>query len=71
MKFTVPETNLMCIYGTESKNSLISKLEEMKVTLQADEVELDQLTTSTLEKLYAISEEEFEEMKDEFVADFE
>lgn len=70
MKFTVPETNLMCIYGTESRTELIKELEEMQVHLQADEVELVDLTRSTLAKLKAMSDEDFEEIKGELVADF-
>ena len=71
MRFTVEETNLMCIYGTDSRTELIKELEEMQVHLQADEVELVDLTRSTLEKLHGMSDEEFEEVKSELVADFE
>lgn len=71
MKFTVEETNLMCIYGTESRNGLITELEEMQPHLQADEVELVDLTRSTLEKLHAMNDAEFEEVKNELVVDFE
>ena len=71
MKFTVEETNLMCIYGTESRTELIKELEEMQVHLQADEVELVDLTRSTLAKLKSMSDEDFEEIKGELVADFE
>ena len=71
MKFTVEETNLMCIYGTDSRTELIKELEEMQVHLQDDETELVDLTRSTLEKLKSMSDEEFEEVKNELVADFE
>ena len=71
MKFTVEETNLMCIYGTESRTALIKELEEMQVHLQVDEVELVDLTRSTLAKLKSMSDEDFEEIKGELVADFE
>lgn len=71
MKFTVEETNLMCIYGTDTRVELIKELEEMQTYLQADEVDLLYLTRFTLEKLYEMSDEEFEEVKSELVADFE
>lgn len=71
MKFTVEETNLMCIYGTDSRQGLITELEEMQPHLQEDEVELVDLTRSTLAKLHDMSDEEFEEVKSELVADFE
>ena len=71
MKFTVEETNLMCIYGTDSRTELIKELEEMQVYLQDDETELVDLTRSTLAKLKSMSDEEFEEIKVELVADFE
>ncbi len=71
MKFTVEETNLMCIYGTDSRQGLIAELEEMQLHLQEDEVELVDLTRSTLAKLHDMSDEEFEEVKSELVADFE
>lgn len=71
MKFTVEETNLMCIYGTDSRTELIRELEEMQVHLQADEVELVDLTRSTLAKLKSMSDEEFEEIKAELAPDFE
>lgn len=71
MKFTVEETNLMCIYGTESRTGLIQELSEMQEHLQADETELQELTASVLAKLNAMSDDEFEEIKEELVADFE
>ncbi len=71
MRFTVEETNLMCIYGTETKNGLIAQLLEMQKQLQADEAELSALTQAVLEKLEAMSDEEFEAVKEELVADFE
>ncbi len=79
MKFTVEETNLMCIYGADaeaesfvqSKNNLITSLEDMQEYISDDEVELSELTTSVIEKLKAMSNAEFEEIKEELVADFE
>lgn len=71
MKFTVEETNLMCIYGTDSRTELIKELEEMQMHLQNDEVELVDLTRSTLKKLKSMSDEDFEEIRGKLVADFE
>ncbi len=71
MRFTVEETNLMCIYGTETREYLIEQLEEMQAHLQDGEEELVDLTRSTLEKLYSMNDEEFEMVKGELVADFE
>lgn len=71
MKFTVEETNLMCIYGTDSRTNLIKELEEMQVHLQADETELKELTKSVLTKLKSMTDSEYDEVKEELVADFE
>lgn len=71
MKFTVEETNLMCIYGTDSRTELINELEDMQKYLQSDEVELVELTKSTLAKLKEMSDEDFEQTKEELIADFE
>ena len=71
MTFTVEETNLMCIYGTDTREGLIAELSEMQGHLQSDEVELLTLTKSVLEKLSAMSDEDFERVSDELVADFE
>ena len=71
MTFTVEETNLMCIYGTDTREGLIAELSEMQGQLQSDETELLSLTKSVLEKLNGLSDEEFENVKEELVADFE
>ncbi len=71
MKFTVEETNLMCIYGTDSRTELIKELEEMQVHLQADETELKTLSNSVITKLKEMTDKEFEEVKPELLADFE
>ncbi|MFI3214791.1 MAG: transposon-transfer assisting family protein [Eubacteriales bacterium] len=70
MKFTVEETNLMCIYGTESRKGLIKELEAMQKYLQEDEVDLQNLSDAVILKLKGMSDEEFEEAKKELVADF-
>jgi len=71
MRFTVEETNLMCIYGIETREGLISELSEMQSHLQSDETELISLTKSVLEKLNGMSNEDFANVKEELVADFE
>ena len=43
-RFTVEESNLMCIYNTGSRTDLLSELTEMQSHLAADETELLALT---------------------------
>ena len=71
MNFTVEETNLMCIYDTDSRTELIHDLEEMQTHLQGDELELMELTKTTLAKLHDISDDAFKKVQCELVADFE
>ena len=71
MIFTVEETNLMCIYGMDTRAGLIGELSEMQGYLQYDETELVSLTKSVLDRLNGMSNEEFENVKEELVADFE
>lgn len=71
MKFTVEETNLMCIYGTQSRQGLIDELAEMQTHLAADEAELLALTKTVIDKLSAMSDEEFESLSGELIPDFE
>ena len=70
-KFTVEETNLICIYNTGSREGLISELSKMQTHLQKDETELLELTHSVMSKLDAISDEDFDSITSEFVANFE
>ena len=60
MKFSNDEMNLMCIYDTGTRTGLIKALSEMRGELGADETELRHLTDSTIEKLSAMTDEEFE-----------
>lgn len=71
MKFTVEETNLMCIYNTGSRTDLLSELEEMQSHLAADETELLALTMAVVDKLSAMGDEEFESLSGEIIPDFE
>ena len=69
-RFTVEETNLMCIYNVGSRTDLLSELSAMQKHLQADETELLDLTKSVMDKLSAMNDAEFENIVDELVADF-
>lgn len=51
--------NHLCIYDTGTRTGLIKALSEMRGELGADEAELRQLTDSTIEKLSAITDDEF------------
>ena len=63
MNFTNDEMNLMCIYDTGSRTGLMKALSEMRKELSTDEVELRELTDSTLNKLSAMSDEDYANME--------
>ena len=64
-KFTVEETNLICIYNTGSREGLISELSKMQTHLQKDETELLGLTYSVIDKVNAMKDDEFEKYYNE------
>lgn len=70
-RFTVEESNLMCIWGTGSRADLLSELAEMQSHLAADETELLILTNTVMEKLSAMSDTEFDSLSGELIPDFE
>lgn len=70
-KFTVEETNLICIYNTGTREGLLEELSEMQTHLEQDETELTELTKSVMDKISAMKDEEFEDIIVELVADFE
>ena len=70
-RFTVEESNLMCIYNTGSRTDLLSELSEMQNHLAADEIELLALTNGVMGKLSAMSDEEFDSLSGELIPDFE
>ena len=70
-RFTVEESNLMCIYNTGSRADLLYELAEMQSHLAADETELLALTKTVTEKLSAMSDTEFESLSGELIPDFE
>ena len=57
------EMNLMCIYDTGSRTGLMNALSEMRKELSEDEVQLRELTDSTLNKLSAMSDEDYEKLE--------
>ena len=63
MNLTNDEMNLMCIYDTGSRTGLMNALSEMRKELSTDEVELRELTDSTLNKLSAMSDEDYANME--------
>ena len=70
-KFTVEETNLICIYNTGSREDLISELSKMQTHLQKEETELLELTHLVISKVDAISDEDFDSLTSALVANFE
>ena len=62
MEFTRDEINLMCIYGSDSREELIRTLSEMRECLTPEETELRELTDSTISKLQILSNEAFAEL---------
>ena len=63
MDFTNDEMNLMCIYDTGSRTGLINALSEMRKELSTDEIELRELTDSTLNKLSAMPDEDYAKLE--------
>ena len=69
-KFTVEETNLICIYNTGTRTGLIAELSEMKNHLEDDETQLLELTQKVISKLTNMKDEEFDSISSELIADF-
>ena len=63
MNFTNAEMNLMCIYDTGNRKGLINALSEMRKELSMDETDLRELTDSTLNKLSAMSDEDYAKLE--------
>lgn len=57
------EENLLCIYTAETRKQAIQNLEEMKNHLEWDEVELMELTSSTITKLTTMSDKDYEALR--------
>lgn len=60
--FNTAETNLIFIYNPGSRRGLMAELEEMKGYLTPEEADLLELTDTVLDKLQALSDEEFEQL---------
>lgn len=63
MDFTNDEMNLMCIYDTGNRTGLINALSEMRKELDTDEAALRELTDSVLNKLSAMSDEDYAKLE--------
>ena len=63
MNFTNDEMNLMCIYDTGNRTGLINALSEMRKELDTDEAALRELTDSTLNKLSAMTDEDYAKLE--------
>ena len=60
---TFEEMNLLCIYNPGSRQGAVEALTEMRGYLTPEETELRELTDSTLAKLCAMSDAEFDELE--------
>ena len=63
MNFTNDEMNLMAIYNAGSRAALMDALYAMREYLEADEIELRNMTDGVLEKLDAMTDAEFETLE--------
>ena len=70
-RFTIEETNLMCIYNTGTRQALIAELTAMQTHLEPDETELSELTRSVTEKLSTMSDEEYADLSETLIPDYE
>ena len=70
-KFTLEETNLICIYNTGTREGLLEELFEMQTHLEEDEKELIELTKSVINKISAMSDYYFDIIIPRLVAKFE
>ena len=61
--FTYEEVNLMALYNTGNRERLIEVLTEMRTYLTWSEVELRDLTDSTLDKLASMTDAEFDALE--------
>ena len=67
--FTNDEINLMCIYNAGTRTGLIDELKSISVHLEPSETELVELTRSVMEKLHAMSDEEYAAIAETLVPD--
>lgn len=69
-KFTVEETNLMCIYHIGTREGLVLELTQVQEYLEQDETELLELTQSVVDKLRDMNDDEFDRIIAELFFDF-
>ncbi len=70
-KLTVEETNLICIYNTGTREGLLEELSEMHTHLEQDEAKLIELTKSVINKISAMSNDDFDIIIPGLIAEFE
>ena len=58
-QFTFEERNLLCIYNVGTRTETVENLTQMMQYLQPDEIQLQQLSRSVLQKLEAMTEADF------------
>lgn len=63
LNFEYEELKLMALYNTGSRERLMESLTEMRTYLTLSEMELRDLTDSTLDKLAGMTDAEFEALK--------
>ena len=63
LTFEYEELKLMALYNTGSRERLMESLTEMRTYLTLSEMELRDLTDSTLDKLAGMTDAEFEALE--------
>ena len=63
LNFEYEELKLMALYNTGSRELLMESLTEMRTYLTLSEMELRDLTDSTLDKLAGMTDAEFEALE--------
>lgn len=63
LNFEYEELKLMALYNTSSRERLMESLTEMRTYLTLSEMELRDLTDSTLDKLAGMTDAEFEALE--------
>jgi len=58
-RFSIEELNLMCIYDIGSRIGLISELQKLGPELAEEDAELIDLVQNVLQKLIAMSDQEY------------
>ena len=69
-EFSNDEINVMCIYGTGSREGLIGTLQEMREYLDPDQTELRADMDSCVKKLKAMTDEQYAALAETLVPDF-